>query len=229
MIPIILHYCWFGGKPLEEDSARNLETWMKNNPGYEVMLWNEDNFNVNSSVYTRQAYEAHNFAFVSDVARLKALTAFGGIYMDTDVECVKSFNDLLCLDAFLGFEGTKFIATSTMGCTAHHPLFEEFLNLYENLPLKKPDGSIDSDTTVLRLTRLLLDKGLERNGKMQRVADVDIFPCDYFSPYDYVDGRLRKTENTYTIHWYSQSWLGIGRLRRILSQMFHRLTGKKLE
>lgn len=229
MIPKVIHYCWFGGKDMPRTVEKMLATWRASNPDFEIRRHDESNFDIEAYPYAKSAYEVRNYAFVSDVARLEALVEEGGIYLDTDVECVRGFAPLLSHKAFLGFEGTRHVSTATMGCEAHHPLFEEFLKLYSVLELTREDGSVDSDTNVLRLTRLLERHGLRTDGTKQEIAGVTIYPPDYFSPYDYVDGRLRKSENTYSIHWYSQSWLGISSLRRMLSIMYHRLRGIRLE
>lgn len=230
-IPAVIHYCWFGKKRKPESVRKKIRGWSEiNGSNYIIRQWDETNFDVNFCPYTKQAYEAGNYAFVSDVARLKALVEEGGIYFDTDVEQVKPIDTMLYQDAFLGFEGTKYIGTAVMGCIPHHPLFEEFLNVYGNLSLIKDDtGTIDTDTNVKRLTELLDKYGLKRNGQQQTVAGVNIYPSDVFSPYDYVGGTLHKTENTLTIHWFSQSWLGIKGIRRHCSQLYHRLRGIKLE
>ena len=230
MIPKIIHYCWFGRNPLPELAQKCIASWKKYLPDYEIKEWNEDNFDVNIIPYTAEAYAAKKYAFVSDYARFWILYKYGGIYFDTDVEQIKPINTMLFQDAFLGFEGTKHIGTAVMGCVPHHPLFEEFLNLYKGLSLVKDDkGTIDTDTNVKRLTELLESHGLIRNGQRQTVAGVNIYPSDVFSPYDYVDGTLHKTENTITIHWFSQSWLGIKGIRRHCSQLYHRLRGIRLE
>lgn len=229
MIPKIIHYCRFGGKEKPASVCKCIDTWRKYCPDFEIKEWNETNFDVNSTQYTQDAYKIGNYAFVSDVARLKVLTEEGGIYFDTDVEVVKDFSPLLENKAFLCFEGTQHIATSTMGCKPHHPLFEEFYGLYAKEKLFKPDSTVNTDTNVVRLTKLLQNHGLLLNGQQQEIAGVTIYPYSYFSPYDYVDGRLRKTDDTYSIHWYSQSWLKISSFRRFFSQLFHRLTGTKLK
>lgn len=100
MIPKIIHYCWFGKKPISEDVKKYIETWKKYCPNYEIKQWNEDNFDINQNLYCKEAYEAEKWAFVSDYVRLKVLYEYGGIYMDTDIELCKSFDDLLIYDAY---------------------------------------------------------------------------------------------------------------------------------
>lgn len=88
-IPKIIHYCWFGGKPLPEEAKCFIDTWKKYCPEYHIQQWNENNFDINQNQYCREAYAAKKWAFVADYVRLKVLYEYGGIYMDTDVEIKK--------------------------------------------------------------------------------------------------------------------------------------------
>ena len=103
-IPKIIHYCWFGGKEKPEQVKKCIGSWKKYLSNYQFMEWNEQNFDVNQFQYTKDAYAAKKYAFVSDVARVKALLEYGGIYFDTDVEVFKSFDDILDAKCLLGFE-----------------------------------------------------------------------------------------------------------------------------
>ena len=109
MIPKIIHYCWFGRGPMPPMALKCIESWHRFMPDYEYKLWNEDNFDVNSVPYVKEAYEARKFAFVTDYVRLYALYTEGGIYMDTDVEVLKPYDDLLGLSGFTGYEGSKYL------------------------------------------------------------------------------------------------------------------------
>lgn len=111
-IPKIVHYCWFGGKEKPEDVKKCIESWKQFLPEYQLMEWNEDNFDIERLQYTREAYTAGKYAFVSDVARVEALYQYGGVYMDTDVEVLKSFNPLLEAQCILGMEEKEYVATS---------------------------------------------------------------------------------------------------------------------
>ena len=104
MIPKIIHYCWFGRNPLPESAQKCIASWRKFFPDYEIVEWNEDNFDVRSIPYTAQAYDAKKYAFVSDYARFKILYEHGGIYFDTDVEVIRPFDDILARGAFMGYE-----------------------------------------------------------------------------------------------------------------------------
>ena len=104
MIPKVIHYCWFGRNPLPPFAVKCIESWKKFLPGYEIKEWNEDNFDVNIIPYTQEAYEARKYAFVSDYARFYILYHHGGIYFDTDVEVIKSIDDIIERGAFMGCE-----------------------------------------------------------------------------------------------------------------------------
>ena len=114
MIPKIIHYCWFGRNPLPESALKCIASWRKFFPDYEIVEWNEDNFDVNTIPYTAQAYAAKKYAFVSDYARLKILYDHGGLYFDTDVEVIKPFDDILAGGAFMGCE-----LTAAQGCAVN--------------------------------------------------------------------------------------------------------------
>ncbi len=230
MIPKIIHYCWFGGNPKPDGVKKCIASWHKHCPDFEIKEWNESNFDIHCNKYCEQAYQQRKWAFVSDVARVNALVQEGGIYMDTDVEVVRPLDSLLSAKAYLGFEGTKHIATSMMGMEAHNLIMEEFAQTYNTRCFVREDGSLDKTTNVESLTRLLVEKyGLLLNGQKQKVGDFEIFPTDYFTPYDYLNGRLNKTDNTYSIHWFDQSWIQHKPLRTKLSQWYHRIIGIKME
>ena len=230
MIPKIIHYCWFGGKEKPEEVLRMIASWKKHCPDYEIKEWNESNFNIHLNLYTEEAYQQKKWAFVSDVARLWALVHEGGIYMDTDVEVIKPFDSLLQDQAILGFEGTQYIATSFMGAEPQHPFFVDFLNSYNTRVFLKEDQTLDQTTNVEVLTQLLNKTGeLKRTGEEQTINGIHLYPTEYFSPYDYITGRLRKTKNTYSIHWFDKSWTRQNKLRTIFTQIYHRFIGSKMK
>ena len=101
-IPKTIHYCWFGRNPLPSLAIKCIASWKKYLPDYEIKEWNEDNFDVNVIPYTREAYAAKKYAFVSDYARFKILYEEGGLYFDTDVEVIKPFDDIIARGAFMG-------------------------------------------------------------------------------------------------------------------------------
>lgn len=231
MIPKKIHYCWFGGNPLPEDVQKYIETWKKFCPDYEIKEWNEQNFDIHRNQYVEEAYQQKKWAFVSDVARIYALYTEGGIYMDTDVEVVRNLDPLLNVRGFLGFEGTQWIATNLVGFEAGHELLKMFLDSYDYRSFVREDGTLDQTTNVEELTKLLVEHyQLVLNGEKQNLTEgITVYPTDYFSPYDYIQGKLNRTERTYTIHWFSQSWIGQSSVRRKIVQLIHRITGTKMK
>ena len=110
-IPKKIHYCWFGGNPLNKRTLRYIERWKELCPDFEFIRWDETNCDMNANEYVRGAYQSGKWAFVSDYFRLKALYEQGGVYLDTDVELLRPFGDLLELSGFAGFEDAEHVAT----------------------------------------------------------------------------------------------------------------------
>lgn len=207
MIPKKIHYCWFGGNPLPKDALKCIESWKKYCPDYEIIEWNESNFDINCCDYVREAYEAKKWAFVSDVARLYALVHHGGVYMDTDVEVLKPLDDILSYEAVSGFEAKDRIPTGLMACQKGQALFVELLHDYDNAHFIKEDGTFNITTNVTRITNTCLKYGLKLNNTLQTVNGFTLFPYDYFCPKNYETKVVDLTENTYTIHHFDGSWL----------------------
>lgn len=207
-IPKIIHYCWFGGKQKPADVEYCISTWRNIMPDYKIIEWNEENFSVGDAVpYVQEAYSKGKWAFVSDYVRLHALEAYGGIYLDTDVEVFRPLDDFLHCRAFMGFESNDNLATAVMGSMPGMPIIREFLEHYRNRRFILPDGSANLESTnVVLLTGILKNHGLRINGKPQQVADVTICPQWCFSPNDIVNifGKYRK--RTYAYHHMNASW-----------------------
>lgn len=211
MIPKIIHYCWFGHSDMPELAKKCIASWHKNMPNWEYKLWNEDNFDVNGATYTKEAYEACKFAFVSDYVRLWALEREGGLYLDTDVKVFRSFGDLLDHSAFVGFEGSKHlpIGTCVMATEAHGVWVTEQLEAYRNRHFVKADGSLDLTTNVQFITAKMKERGFDQNGKEQNYKDLHIFPVEYFCPRQ-TTGEYIRTVNTYCEHLGLGSWTESG-------------------
>lgn len=207
MIPKIIHYCWFGEASYTPLIEKCLKTWKKHLPDYEFILWNENNFNINSNNWVQQAYKDKKYAFVSDYVRLYALYRYGGIYLDTDIKVLKNFDDLLNESAFMCFEDVKgeVIASCVIGAIPQHPFIAECMEYYKrDFDSKKiVDGN---EANVIEITRLLKEHGLKLGGKEQTIANVHIYPRTYFCPMDFFS-NWDKTSNTYCIQLFSGSWL----------------------
>lgn len=210
-IPKVVHYCWFGNGEKPSIVKKCIESWENKLSNYEIIEWNESNFDINCNEYVRQAYEAKKFAFVSDYARVYALYNYGGIYLDTDVEVFKKFDDLLENDSFWGYEQENYIATSTIGAKKGNELIKDFLESYKDKKFIKEDGSYDDLTNVAIITNILEGYGLRRDGEYQEIKGIATFyPQTYFSPYDYINCRKLITENSYCMHHFYKSWLPLG-------------------
>lgn len=207
MIPKKIHYCWFGRGEMPQAAKDCMASWKKYMPDWEYKLWNEDNFDVHCNAYCSEAYKAGKYAFVSDVARLKALHDEGGLYLDTDVEVFRSFEPLLHHHAFAGFEGCKrvLVATCVMASEPGTEWVKEQLSYYNDRHFILPDGSQDHTTNVLYMTTRMRENGFVQNGKEQEYKDLHVFPVDYFSP-RHTTGEYIRTENTYSDHLGMGSW-----------------------
>lgn len=214
MIPKVIHYCWFGRGQLPNLTLKCIESWKKNLPDYEIKEWNEDNFDISIIPYTKEAYEAKKYAFVSDYARFWILYHYGGLYFDTDVEVIKPMDDIIACGAFMGCENeisrdTIALAIAPglgLGVKSGIGLYKELLDLYASLHFQLADGKLDFKTVVEYTTDLLAIKGLKNVNAIQCVEDVYIYPKEYFCPIDYETKRCVITKNTRTIHHFSESW-----------------------
>lgn len=209
MIPKVIHYCWFGRNPLSPLAVKCMNSWRKCCPDFEIIEWNETNFDVTQNRYMKEAYEAKKWAFVSDYARLWILVNHGGIYCDTDCEILKPLDRFLDNEAFSGFECSQSpnIPTGVIGACKNHPLFWELLKRYDHRHFIKSDGSFDLTTNVTEITEVCLGHGLVLNNEKQTVAGCTFFPAEYFCPKNSFTGSMDAlTENTYMIHHFEGSW-----------------------
>lgn len=215
LIPKIIHYCWFGGNPLPELAKKCIASWKKFLPDYEIKEWNEQNYDVRKIPYTSQAYDAKKYAFVSDFARFDILYNFGGVYFDTDVEVIKSLDDILKRGAFAGVERAGDAGSLAAGLGIASPaaseIYKEILDSYKESSFVKVDGSLDLTTVVTRVSNIFKKHGLKDADEIQEVCGVTVYPAEYFCPKDFTTGELHITENTRSIHWFDGSWTSLAR------------------
>lgn len=207
-IPKKIHYCWFGGAELPDSAKKCIESWKKFCPEYEIIRWDEHNYDYVKFIYTRQAYEAKKYAFVSDVARLEVVYRYGGIYLDTDVELIKPLDDLLKNKAFMGVETTSVALGLGFGAVPKLDFLEQLINKYKTISFYKNDGSLELKTIPAYTMELLAEKGYVMSDGIQFFEGITIYPKEYFNPKNYLTGELCITSNTYSIHHYDATWWG---------------------
>ncbi len=208
LIPKKIHYMWLGRKELPDNLRRCIESWKKHCPDYEIIEWNEDNYDITKHPYMKDAYDVGAYGFVPDYARLDILYNEGGIYLDTDVELKKSLDSLLYQEAFCGVE--KWQVLNYGGCSGAvkgSKAIKRFLEARENVFFIDIDGKHNRNTCGFYDTRVAIDMGYKLDGTTQYVQGMNIFASDYFQPYDYMSGNLNMTDHTYSVHWFNGRWL----------------------
>lgn len=217
MIPKTIHYCWFGGSEKPEKAKKCIASWKKYCPDYEIREWNEQNIRISECPqYVQDAFAAKKYAFVSDYVRLNVLFQYGGFYMDTDVELLRPLDIFLADRAVIGFENDNFVNSGQMlAAEAGHPILREMMDCYNDISFYHPDGSVFLLGCPHVNTQALTNHGLIKNGREQTVADVHVYPADWFNPLDSTTGILNKTSNTVSIHWYSMSWISPAKQLRV--------------
>lgn len=221
MIPKVIHYCWFGRNPLPKSAVHCIESWKKFLPDYEIKEWNEDNFDVNIIPYTAEAYKTKKYAFVSDYARFWILYKYGGLYFDTDVEVIRNMDYIIAKGPFMGFEqpteeikrqsrhnGFSVAPGLGLGVTPGLGLYKELLDYYQDLHFLGADGVPNPVTIVKHTTGVLKQKGLIANNELQQVLGVWIYPWSVFCPQSFYTKKTQISEDTVSIHLYTNSWSG---------------------
>lgn len=208
MIPKIIHYCWFGHSPLPELAVKCIDSWKRLLPDYEIIEWNENNYDINSIPYIAEAYKNKKYAFVSDYARFDILYHHGGVYFDTDVEVLKDITPIIEKGAFVGLEKIGSIATGLgIGFEKGNEVLKDILDSYKNETFILPNGELNLRTVVDRVTEIFIKYGFSNLEELQIVKNVVIYPIEYFCPKNPDTGIINITDNSYTIHHYDGSWL----------------------
>lgn len=216
MIPKIIHYCWLSNDPIPREIQQYMSSWKKYLPDFEFILWNFDRFDINSSLWVKQAFNAKKYAFAADYIRLFALYNYGGFYLDMDVEVLHSFNPLLQLNSALCYENNgKVIEAATMGTEKKSEWVGRCLDYYRDRSFVKEDGTYD----MVPLPQIIMSI-LKKSYKPQSVKSIDdairldnnnnvipILSSDFFSPKSYASGKIKITSNSYSIHHFQGTWL----------------------
>lgn len=217
MIPKIIHYCWLSNDPIPADMQRYIESWKKFLPDYEFMLWNFSRFDINSSDWVKEAFKNKKYAFAADYIRLYALYNYGGIYMDMDVEVLKSFNPFLELDTMICYEnGKSGLEMATFGVQKGASWIGKCLEYYKDRHFVKDDGMFDMVTLPFLIQNICLKdvyelkpvSTIEEAKKVDAEYRIPVFPSEYFSPKSsFRSEKITITENTVSIHHFTGTWL----------------------
>lgn len=212
MIPKIIHYCWLSNDPFPASIQKCIDSWKKFLPDYELMLWNFERFPKGTSKWVDQAFDSHKYAFAADYIRLYALYNHGGIYLDSDVEVLKSFNNLLHLPYFIGQENTTSgVEAATMGFEPGNELIGTLLQKYEGKDFINEDGTCNDEALPYIIRRCIesrynystIDTPTEFVDDKDRI---NVLPIDWFSPKHWQTKEVNCTDNTYSIHHFAASW-----------------------
>lgn len=232
MIPKIIHYCWLSNDPYPAKIQHCINSWKKKLPGYEIKLWNLQNFPLEKSEWVKQAFEAKKYAFAADYIRCYALYTYGGIYLDSDVEVLKKYDDLLGLPYFMCLENEQgAIEAATIGSEKGFEPFKLMLDYYDTHKFNLGNGKYDMTTIPVIFGKLLSTSFdvLRINNIEEFVNDkklICLFPKDYFSPL--VDDRLEYlTDNTYSIHHYTSTWRPAS--HRLIRKIVLKVFGKRVK
>ena len=208
IIPKKIHYCWFGKNLIPDKNKKWMESWKKYCPDYEIIEWNESNYDIGKNLYMQQAYEKKKWGFVPDYARLDIIYHYGGIYLDTDVELVGNLDELLYQKGFAGFEKETHVALGLgFGAVKGLPIIKEMMEQYNSYKFINEDGSLNMIAAPELQTRYLKTKGLIANGEYQILNDLTIFPSKMFGGKDMYTRKINLASYTKSIHHYDASWV----------------------
>ena len=212
MIPKIIHYCWFGGNPLPESAKKCIDSWKKYCPNYEIREWNETNYDLSSNHYMEEAYSRKIWGFVPDYARLDIVYQHGGIYMDVDVEVVRSMDELLNNAFYMGIEKSASGSISVnpglgFGAEKHDPgIYKLMHEIYDNLSFINQDGTVNKTPSPIMNTEYLETLGFKREDREQTVEGIHIYQSECFCPKNFETAEIHCTDKTYSIHHFDASW-----------------------
>lgn len=208
MIPKVIHYCWFGRGKFNDTIEKCIASWKKYCPDYEIICWNEDNYDIHKNKYIEQAYSHKKWAFVTDYVRLDVIYNYGGIYLDTDVEILKPLDSMLDCEMYVGMESEKYISFGLgFGAIKGHSYLKEMMEYYETREFVKQEGTLDLTTCPIIQTDILEKYGFRKKNEYQKIPRCIIYPIEVMSPKSFQTAEINITRKTVSIHHFDMSWL----------------------
>lgn len=225
MIPKKIHYCWLSGDKYPRLIENCIASWRRHLPDYEFVLWDRDKFKIESVPWVYEAYLAKKYAFAADYIRLYALLTEGGIYLDSDVEVLKSFNMLLHEKSFIGYESTGDLEPAVIGAERNLDWLKACLSYYDDRHFENQDGSLNMRPLPIVMGEIFQCRNIikigETPGSIITSKQITFYPSDYFSPKNNHTKEIKKSEHTYAIHHFDGHWVDKGWLFKIKSSMHH--------
>lgn len=209
MIPKIIHLCWLSGDEYPSDIKYYISTWKEKLPDYEIKIWSKDTFDISSVRWVKEAFEAKKYAFAADYIRFWSLYNYGGLYLDSDVEVLKSFDEFLNQHSFIGFEYLNIPEAAVIGAEKGTTWIKHALDWYKDKSFFYENGEMKKDVCPI-LTSLALKKDFHMNvfdtGKVQKIEGISFYPYTYFSPKNYFTGKVKIKAETVCIHRFASAW-----------------------
>ncbi len=207
LIPKVIHYIWLGGCEIPDRLQKCMDSWKKECPSYVIKRWDESNLDLSGNEYVKQAYDMKKYGFASDFLRLEILYKYGGIYIDTDVELIKPLDEMLYQTGFCGVEKWCYVNSGGgIGCVPGNSVIKQIIDYRKNVQFILPDGSLNMETCGIFETMPLVEKGFRLDNTLQTIDDMNIYPADFFCPYNYMNQNLTISDNTLSIHHFENSW-----------------------
>ncbi len=233
MIPKIIHLCWLSGDEYPTDIKQYIATWKEKCPDYEIKVWSKNSFDIAAVKWVKEAFEAKKYAFAADYIRFWCLYNYGGIYLDSDVEVLKSFNDFLSEKSFIGFEYLNIPEAAVIGAEKGCPWIKTALDWYTDKSFFYENGEMKRDVCPI-LVRLALKNHFKCDffdmKKIQHLDGLTLYPYFYFSPKNYFTGKVKIKKETVCIHRFASAW-GPNKKRKwtlFVHSLCIALIGKKL-
>lgn len=207
-IPKKIHYFWFGGKEISEKCKRYIETWKRFCPDYDIVRWDESNYDITKNQYMYEAYSVGKYGFVPDYARLDIIYNHGGIYLDTDIELCKNLDNLLCDNSFFSVDFEGCVNTgSGFGAIQYNPIISDMMRAYENEHFIDKDGNMNLKPCHHYQNPILKKAGFVITQRYQKIDGNVLYPCEVLAPISTYSGIERITEKTHSIHRAELSWI----------------------